>query len=62
MFGGALVPGSAAPAAPASSVASEVRLEQMRQRVYVAQPAVLDAEEMRIGRAAAAAGAPAPNV
>src|SRR4030095_9293856 len=42
----------------AGTTAAEVRLQQMRQRVDVAQLAVLHSEEMRIGRAAAAADAP----
>ena len=36
------------------AAAAERRLQQVRQRVHVAQLAVLDAEQMRIGRAAAA--------
>src|SRR5262245_28069345 len=40
------------------TAAPEVGLQQMRQRVHVAQLAVLHPEEMRIRCAAAAAGAP----
>src|SRR5262245_13920206 len=42
------------PSAPTAATAPEISLQQMRQRVHVAQLAIFHAEEMRIGRAAAA--------
>src|SRR5690606_25173027 len=41
-------------AGAACAAAAEVRLQQVRQRVHVAQLAVLDAEQVRVGCAAAA--------
>ena len=51
---GTLPTGATAPVAAAS--AAEVRLQQMRERVDVAELATLHAEQVRIGRAAAAVG------
>src|SRR5262245_56053791 len=38
---------------PATAATAEVRLQEMRQRVHVAQRAILDAKEVCVGRAAA---------
>src|SRR5215831_17788603 len=43
-------------AAGTTPTAPEVRLRQMRQRVHVVELAVFDAEEVAVGRAAAAVG------
>src|SRR5688572_19165902 len=48
---------SRAAAARAGAAAAERRLQQVRERVHVAQLAVLHTKQVRIGRAAAAGGA-----
>ena len=39
---------------PLATAAPEIRLQQVRQRVHVAELAILHAEQMSIGRSAAA--------